>query len=321
MRTLECIIFNVDHGFCSFIKSPNRYGLLVDCGCRKLFSPIKWVRMNYNFNKANINYFKERRISQAFITHLHLDHFEDIGSFNLNLNDKPKVLCRDKSLIKFLDEKISEENDFKRRRILTDFRKFQAGYSEDFKDKIDWGFSFFKYKQISVKDAEEASSKQKDKIINNRSYIIGVEFAGKKILFTGDMEVEGWKKAFNYQDMKEILSNTNFFITSHHGHKSGFTNEILNYSGKPDIYIVSGKRGDSHVDTSYSKQENSNGLVVKGNTEKSYMISTKTSNKSIKIVIRENGENIIEFIDTPDNLSEHQKKIIHRETGRTIQKW
>lgn len=37
MKNLECIIFNVDHGFAAFIKSPNNYGLMIDCGSRVKF--------------------------------------------------------------------------------------------------------------------------------------------------------------------------------------------------------------------------------------------------------------------------------------------
>jgi len=50
MRCLECILFNVQHGLCAFVKSPTGYGLLIDCGSRGKFSPIKWIRGEYNVN-------------------------------------------------------------------------------------------------------------------------------------------------------------------------------------------------------------------------------------------------------------------------------
>lgn len=280
MKILECTIFNVDHGFCSFIKSPNNYGLLIDCGSRERFSPVKWIRGQYNFSNENIQYYGDRRIAKAIISHLHMDHFDDVGS--LIKADKPKQLLRDKESLHFIDEKIKQEKDEVARNTLIAFRDFQKEYTEPSSD-IDWGFDFFKHSQISYKDASEISSTP-DKLINNRSYLVVVEYGGKKILFPGDIEVEGWLKAFENQKTQEIIADVDFFVASHHGHKSGFTSAILEYTGVPDIYIVSAQRGDEHVDSSYSNSIFSNGYLVEGDTQVSRMISTRDRGNSIRIV-------------------------------------
>lgn len=317
MQKLECIIFNVEHGFCSFIKSPNNYGLLIDCGSRPYFSPVKWVKGHYNIGNSNIQYYDMRRIAEAIITHLHLDHFDDVGS--LEDTEKPKNLLRDKQTLRFIDKKIEKEKDERTKVILKSFKKFQEDYNKDIDDKIEWGFDFYEHSQISYDDAEEISSSD-DKIINNRSFIVGIGFAGKKILIPGDIEVEGWKKAFGYDTIKKILKGTNFFVASHHGHKSGFTSEIIEYTGKPDIFIVSAKSGDEHVDSSYSKKEYSNGFLIQGDQEKSRMVSTRELKNSIKIVIQENGDASISIIDTPDNLNENQVKILERRKKQILKK-
>ncbi|RLA88465.1 MAG: hypothetical protein DRG20_06040 [Deltaproteobacteria bacterium] len=316
LKQLECIIFNVEHGFCAFIKSPNNYGLMIDCGRGAHFSPIKWIRKNYNFNCQNITYFEGRRIAELIITHLHVDHFSDVGSFYSKRGDKPKILCRDKKILKFIDQKINEENLEQRKELLKLFKKFQEDYSEKLTTNVDWGFDL-DIGQISYNDAKRISS-DRDEIINNRSYIIGIGYANKKIIFPGDILEKGWEEAFKSEAIKKILEDTNFFITSHHGLKSGFHPDILKYTGKPDIYIVSAKRGSETFYDFYSKLENSNGHLVNGDEVISRVISTKNQSKSIKIVIKKNGITSIETMTTEDNLNQGQEKIVYRRTKKAI---
>ncbi|GHT50979.1 hypothetical protein AGMMS49982_07320 [Bacteroidia bacterium] len=274
MKSLECVIFNVEHGLAIFIKSPNDYGLMIDCGGSETFSPIKWIRSHYNATNQNISYYKgQRRIAELKITHLHKDHFEDVGSFYLHKEDKPKRLLSDKETLKFIDKKIKEaENDDNDKvQVLKTFKKFREDYNKDATDKINYGFDLDSC-QLTYREADEVSASE-DKIINNRSYVFAIGYAGKKIIIPGDIEIEGWKKLLNKEKAKKILANTNFFIASHHGHKSGFTSDIIALSGKPDLFIVSAKSGDEHIDTSYSKDDNCKGYNVIVNGKKEISIS------------------------------------------------
>lgn len=316
MKNLECIIFNVDHGFAAFIKSPNKYGLMIDCGSKSNFSPIKWIRGNYNAGNGNISYFEKRRIAELKITHLHKDHFDDIGSFELHTEDRPKHLLSDKQTMKIVDKKIKDGDDKDSgTKKLKEFKKFRNRYSKDVENEVDFGFDFFNSQNISYDEAEEVSGSD-DKLINNRSYIIGISYDGKKIIFPGDIEVEGWEKALTKKGIKDIISNTTFFVASHHGHKSGFTANILEHSGVPLLYFISAKSGDEHGDSSYSKEENASGtnVLINGKEEFRRSVSTKTNNKSIKLTIYENGTHKVELIDTPDNLNKNQKGIRDKKT-------
>jgi hypothetical protein len=321
MKQLECIIFNVEHGFCAFIKSPNNYGLMIDCGGRENFSPIKWIRQHYNYGKGNIQYHQGRRIAEMIITHLHMDHFSDIGSF-VNREDRPKILLRDRRTLKFIDEKIEEEKEgSSQQKVLKQFKKFQSSYTLDVEKKVDWGFDFFKHSQISYKDAEDIS-KDRDKIINNRSYITSIEYAGRKILFPGDIETAGWDKAFNSSYLLDILEGTDFFVTSHHGRQSGCNSDMLDYTGKPYIYIVSARARDEGTYYSfYSRRENSYGYFVSGDSEPSRVISTKRRSRSIKIIIDEKGRTAIIPIVTPDNLTKNQQRLAKRRTKMIVGGW
>ena len=320
-RQLECTIFNVEHGFCAFIKSPNNYGLMIDCGKRDGFSPIKWVRGVYNCGNGNIAYHERRRIAELIVTHLHEDHFTDVGSFYRNREDKPKTLLRDKETLKFIDEKIRETSDnHLKKEVLQQFKRFQQDYDQGVEKKVDWGFDYFDYSQLSYRDAEAVNS-NRDKIINNRSYIIGIGFAGKKILIPGDIEKEGWEKAFGYSSIREILRDTNFFVTSHHGRESGCNPDVLKYTGIPDIYIVSARANDDTFYSFYSRPGNAQGYLVQGDTQPSQVVSTKRRSRSVCIVINEYGSTAIYPILTPDNQTAHQEWLSERRTKQVLRGW
>lgn len=318
MKSLECIIFNVEHGFAAFIKSPNDYGLLIDCGRKQQFSPIKWIRSNYNIGFGNINYFEGRRIAKLIITHLHADHLTDVG--HLIDTEKPKHLLRDQKTMKYVDQKIKAKPNEESTKILRDFKAFQSKYTENIEKDVEWGFDYLSSKNLSLEDATEVSSSD-DQTINNRSFLTVVGYAGKKILFPGDIEVEGWEKALTYKSIKESLKGIIFFIASHHGHKSGFTSKIIDVTGNPDLFIVSAKTRDDSVDSSYSKDEYCNGYLIKGDKEKTKMVSTRERDASIKIVIYENGSTEVSLIETKDNLNKDQKKILERKTNKILSAW
>jgi beta-lactamase superfamily II metal-dependent hydrolase len=214
MKNLECIIFNVEHGFSAFIKSPNDFGLLIDCGRKQNFSPIKWLRSNYNYGNKNIQYFEGRRIAKLIITHLHADHLNDIG--HLEETEKPKHLLRDKKTLKYVDKKIEAKPKDESTKALRDYKAFEKEYTKDIDVEVEWGFDFFSSENLTLEEAQGVSSAD-DKIINNRSYITVIGYAGKKILFPGDIEVEGWQKALAKKSIKNMIRGINFFIASHHG--------------------------------------------------------------------------------------------------------
>ena len=321
MKYLECIIFNVEHGLCVFVRSPNGYGLLVDCGSRANFSPVKWIRGRYNARNPEFRYFEGSQYAEMVVSHLHHDHFSDIGSFK---NDKPKTLTRDKKTLKFLEEKLSEakeEGDDKKIDDIRKFLDFSSTYTEKVSDSPDWGFEFFDRYQLPYNRAKDANG-SRDKIINNRSFVLGVGFAGKKSLLPGDIEVEGWHEAFQDKKCRSILSGTNFFVASHHGHKSGFTKKILEFTGKPDVYIISAKSGDPHVDSSYANSNNSNGYRLKGDAKKSHSVSTRGNEQcSFSIKIFSDGSSEMERFTALDNLNDNQKKLRTKRTRKTTSSW
>jgi len=322
VKSLKCIVFNVEHGLCVFVKSPVGYGLLIDCGSRDKFSPIKWIRGKYNVNTPGFKYYNGRQYAEMVVTHLHADHFSDIGSFK-NRNDRPKTLARDKRTLTFIEEKIAEakeDEDDAKLDILEEFLKFSDAYTEDVDVEPDWGFDLYERYQLPYNRAEKVDA-DREKIINNRSFVIGIGYAGKKIVIPGDIEVGGWDEALDDKNLQDVIAETNFFVASHHGHKSGFTKKILDHSGKPDIFIISARSGDESIDSAYSDSHNSNGYRITGDARKSHSVSTRKRDRSIEITFNEDGTSSIELFKADDNLNENQQRLRQRRTRRTTSGW
>lgn len=317
MKKLECIIFNVEHGLAIYIKSPNNYGTMIDCGGSLNFSPVKWINSNYNTtdgNRNKIKQFKGRNIAELFVTHLHKDHFEDVGRFKNS--GRPKRVLSDDKTIHFIKDKINESPDDPGIGVLKEFVDFREKYNEPVNEAVDYGMDI-QYAQLDYNIAREISVSD-DKIINNRSFVYVIEFAGKKILVPGDIEVEGWRKLLEKKNVQNLLKGINFFVASHHGHKSGFTKDILDITGIPDLFIVSAKSRDVSIDSAYSKDEYVTGHEVKNDNtiQKKKMISTREFGKSIKITIWENGSTEVETLETRDNISREQRNKIAKRTER-----
>ena len=56
-----------------------------------------------------------------------------------------------------------------------------------------------------------------DKVLNNTSVILLFEFAGKRLLFPGDAQIENWSYALDQEDVCAKLKDTDLYKVGHHG--------------------------------------------------------------------------------------------------------
>jgi hypothetical protein len=150
------------------------------------------------------------------------------------------------------------------------------------------------------------------KVKNNSSILRFIEYGGKKILFSGDLEKEGWDwLAKNDQDFINTMKNgLDILIAPHHGHKSGFPTSLFDLTGNVEISILSkaseSEKEDSDVSSQYSQY--SNGIAYENLNDKQLYFAdgtlTTRSNGNIFLEIGETG-NINVF--TEKASSNHSK--------------
>ncbi|MGO9371649.1 MAG: ComEC/Rec2 family competence protein [Syntrophobacteraceae bacterium] len=289
MGDLSVTVFDVEHGFCAFIKSPTGRTILIDCGRKTKFSPIQYIVDNLlsdTFNEGTFTF------TQFILSHPHGDHLEDIDMLT---NYPPRIMLRQDS---YDWDEVKEVNSTNGAKRVDKYKEWQKTYSSP-APAIDWGFDLYHSDFLTPSKAKEL---EEAKMVNNSSIPVVITYKGsecqEKFLFAGDLEEKGWKELLARQSFKNAIEGTDFFITSHHGHSSGYCKEIFEAIGKPLINIVSAHSGDESVETTYSKSDKAHGITING--EKRYMLSTRNDG-SIRITVNSKGRASIGLVAFADN--------------------
>ncbi len=66
-----------------------------------------------------------------------------------------------------------------------------------------------------------------DKALNNTSVILLFECNGKKLLFSGDAQIENWEVALAEDDVKELVKGVNVYKVGHHGSRNATPEKSL----------------------------------------------------------------------------------------------
>lgn len=198
---------NVGHGNCSIIvfKNHRNYEMwMVDCSVWDFMNST----MHINQLQSCLNYihdvYRVNKISKLLITHLHYDHINAIPYLIKNgyIDYKTEVWMniqypwRQPSYlnilsqlnaigVKFVDPVV--RNSTSTIRILYPSKSYQSGYPAP------------------------------NNHINNASVLYQIKLNGKSMLFTGDIETEGWNKV----KCAPYLWGSDYYCISHHGSITG----------------------------------------------------------------------------------------------------
>ncbi|MEA3493753.1 MAG: MBL fold metallo-hydrolase [Candidatus Margulisiibacteriota bacterium] len=286
MGKLRVLIFNVEQGFCAFIRTPNDYTLLIDCGSTQSFSPIKYIAENELVGAKTYN---GHKLTKFVLSHPHDDHLTDIERLKGDLS--PGIMKR--HIYNWDDVKTGDKDLYHN---LDVYSGWQKSYNQSLSSTPDWGANIYHGESLTP---EEAKLLGKGCFVNNSSISTFIEYKNWKISFHGDLESNAWIELLKNDNFKNSIANSSFFVASHHGHSSGFCKEIFQTMGKPHFNIVSANSGDESIEPSYSKPEYSRGVAYNNKTR--YMFSTR-SEGHILLEIDEEGKATFDFLKIDDNL-------------------
>lgn len=277
------IVFDVDHGFCAFVKSPTGETLLIDCGRRDSFSPVVYL-INHELGGA--------QLTQLIVTHPHDDHIEDIEYVASKL--PPRILQRQVYDWQAVKE---AECDYEN---LDHYSEWQSTYNAP-APAVDWGMDI----KVFRLTPREAQALNEDNWVNNSGMVVIITITGnkfsEKFVFGADVEEDGFSELLKNQYFRKAVAGADFYIASHHGHSSGFSTELYDAMGKPFLNIISVTSGDEHVDGRYASDDYARGAQVAG--EKRYSLTTRTDG-SIFIDVDDEGKFRVRPITLDDNDSE-----------------
>jgi len=286
MPKARICVFNVEHGFMAFIRAPSRATLAIDCGLAAHFSPTMYVReKELNDPERQAGY----PISQLVVTHPHDDHIEDIQRLAKWL--KPRIIYRQR----YDWEEVEEESggDYAN---LREWAKFQEEYNSPVPDPPDWGAMKLTHWGLTV---DQARALNERKFVNNSSIITIVQVGSFKMTFPGDVESDGWLKKLEDDEFCAALRGTSVFVTSHHGHSSGYVPQIYDVMGKPWFNLSSIHHGDLGIEGAYSTIATARG--VQHNEEPRYSFTTRKDGSCL-IEVDEEGRWTFGFYDLGANL-------------------
>lgn len=301
---MELIIFDVGDAACSVISSPNNYGLMVDCGSNsENTNPVE--HFNNNKDWLGIKPYVTSNNKEYLLGLLHITHQDDDHVRNAKrIKDE---------LTPYLLQKREYEEFPQSESINQDYINYiDKQYRGTNPESINWGFDVNKTFRIPMSTLK-SNELLKKKIKNNSSILRYIEYQGTSIIFTGDMEIDGWDWiiANDIEFVDTIKNGIDIIVAPHHGHKSGFPKALFDKTGLVQLVIHSkGNEGNiegTDVSTQYS--ENSKGINYKNLNDKNYYsgkVLTTRSNGNIYISISAGGFNVWAQKASPNHMKVDQ---------------
>ena len=274
MSETKITFFDVGHGSCAHIQTPNGKHILIDIGGSEDFSPA--------YHLAYIEGI--RSLDALVITHPHKDHYYDIVNLE-RCGIKPRILCRLKSAFPIdstkLDIKDRDKADYVN---AMNERYTQAVDPADdpFLSNVNGGLVWQNF---------YADQSDRDKTDPNTfSGVYVLTFGGRKIVLTGDNNKEILDNMIKDPKFKTAVRNADFLLASHHGRTTDF---CLNFFDvvNPRATVVSDKccEHDSQIDTATCYNS---GRGVLFNGDQRHVLTTR---KDGNVVLRITDQGDVSF--------------------------
>jgi len=274
-------LFDVEMGQAAALELPNGRWCIFDIGKSTLFSPVNWIinRSNmysrigslltsttvppFRFFKTTLSHFHGDHLSDAVaLFQVGTDYLRSVDHDQLYLNDCYSTCSYEsKSVITTVVNYI--QRTFGSHEIVSDYGGVSIG-------------------ELSLPvDFVRGLGGDANSRVNNASIVTRIDVYGNSILLCGDVEKEAWEAIVADREVwRTFLDNIDILVAPHHGHKSGYSVDLLNLS-KPSVVLASVPSKDPHVDSRYSESP-VRGIIV-GNS--SYNLITTRKQGHIKVSI------------------------------------
>lgn len=235
---MKVIFYDVEHGSCCHIITPNNTHILIDVGSKTNSSIVKHINRKYFGGRGG-------SIDELIITHPHEDHIYDLP--NLNSILPPRVLQRQTDAFDIvLKQDIATYIE-----IVNSANSMNKSYNQPVTPgtaptdaEANGGVEF----KIITPKAEWTTKND----INTFSSIVVVMYGGYKFVLTGDNPASILQKMMelNYCEIKESISNATVLLAPHHGRANEFCRDFFNCVN-PYLTVVSDKSivHETQIDT------------------------------------------------------------------------
>lgn len=252
--TATFYLFDVDHGQSAAMSLPNGRWCIFDVGCTATFSPVSWIAKRSRWATFLAGVGVNFKFLKATVSHLHGDHLADYTNLFQCLPEFLKTVDPDQQ---YIDDCFATCSDFWARRKVSDFVQVYRRNFTPATSRPDYGGVIISELSLPVNVARGIGGDANARV-NNASVVTRIDVYGNSILLCGDMEKEAWDAIINDQGDYErlwrpFLSNIDILIAPHHGHRSGYSVDLMNLA-RPAVVLVSVVSSDPNVDTRYSQE-------------------------------------------------------------------
>ena len=257
---MRIIIYNVEHGSCCHIITPNNKHILIDVGSKTDASIIDHINRKYFFGHGG-------NIDELIITHPHEDHIYDLPKMNQVL--PPLVLqrhtgafditpiCKDPTHIAIAESANSMNKSYNQPII--------PGTAPT-DPKANGGVEF---KIISPRN--EWTKKNN---LNTFSSLIIVTYNRYKFVFTGDNPASILQEMIklNHCNLQKEIENATVLLAPHHGRANEFCKDFFNCVN-PLLSVISDKSIQHETQTNTACLYKGRGVNIDG--ENRYVLTTR----------------------------------------------
>ncbi|MGL4907793.1 MAG: ComEC/Rec2 family competence protein [Bacteroidales bacterium] len=226
---MKIIFYDVEHGSCTHIITPNGKHILVDVGSKGSESIVAHIKNKYFRNNSN------GKIDALIITHPHEDHIYDLPALYEQLS--PKLLRRPREAF---DLSISRENET-HKKIVQNANHMNNNYNTPLTE-CENPFLSNNNGGVSFDFILPPSSDTTKDDLNTFSSIIVVTYEGYKFILTGDnpKNILQNKMDTNKDNIKQTIANATVLLAPHHGRVVEFCKDFFDCVN-PILTVVSDK--------------------------------------------------------------------------------
>lgn len=219
---LKIKFYDVEHGSCTHIITPNNKHFLVDIGTKSSKSLCEHLKNTYLKSDSE-------KIDYLIITHPHQDHIEDLPNL-YTCGIAPRTIDRPKPAFPLV---VTKADDEKQKYIVENANKMHDNYNIE----VDWNNDPINPNYnggVSLDIFSPRSEWYESNDLNSYSNVIVLNYSIFKFVLTGDNPAHILKKMLenNIKDENErfnnAIKNATVLLAPHHGRDGEFCEEFVN---------------------------------------------------------------------------------------------
>ncbi|MCK4357900.1 MAG: hypothetical protein KAW92_04030 [Candidatus Cloacimonetes bacterium] len=209
------------------------------------------IKAGYDIKLQNpITYMEDKRINSVFrfiSTHPHMDHLSGIKQLNNDIGIWVLWISKNKHTPDFSKLTDSQKEDWRFYKKYRDTNEYLLDGVYTIRPQAGDSNKFWDEDNITILAPNTELLKSSNP--NLLSYVLLIEYGGKKIVLGGDGEKETWEYIMdNYSD---LIKNVSILKASHHGRDNGYYQPAVKHMNPMYTIVSVGKKPSTDASNKY----------------------------------------------------------------------